>query len=300
MGGRLTVSSRVNCGSTFTFVLPYKVSPMCDDSSDDADELSDMTDHDAATEDETAGYFLFQPRTLGSLFSNGSTRTQKLLPNNIGFANSHKLNGFPDSCYSLLPHNDRTKETASVEDACSTAEVADTLSEPASSFTHSLEPANGNVACRSKQCQEDTNRKLQNTECSREVDSRPKTSESQVSSQAQEKSEVSSQCTSGSNPQVATTKLQPKILLVEDNKINVMVALSMMKQLGLSIDVVNNGVEAVQAVQGNCYDLVLMVSSRLLKFILLEILSATFSHLRTYAHQQTATIFGFLSSEGKS
>lgn len=114
MGGRLTVSSRVNCGSTFTFVLPYKVSPMCDDSSDDADELSDMTDHDAATEDETAGYFLFQPRTLGSLFSNGSTRTQKLLPNNIGFANSHKLNGFPDSCYSLLPHNDRKPKIVAV------------------------------------------------------------------------------------------------------------------------------------------------------------------------------------------
>ncbi|KAI8020449.1 Histidine kinase 5 [Camellia lanceoleosa] len=38
--------------------------------------------------------------------------------------------------------------------------------------------------------------------------------------------------------------LKPKILLVEDNKINVMVTRSMMKQLGHTIDVVNNGVEA--------------------------------------------------------
>ncbi|XP_058002133.1 histidine kinase 5 isoform X2 [Hevea brasiliensis] len=134
MGGRLTVSSRVNCGSTFTFVSPYKVSPMCD-SSDDADELS---------------------------------------------------------------------------------------------------------------------------ECSREADARPKTSEPKGSSQAQEKSEISSQCTTGNSPQVQTSKLQPKILLVEDNKINVMVTRSMMKQLGHSMDVVNNGVEAVRAVQCNCYDLILM------------------------------------------
>ncbi|CAL5361107.1 unnamed protein product [Camellia sinensis] len=51
---------------------------------------------------------------------------------------------------------------------------------------------------------------------------------------------------------------KPKILLVEDNKINVMVTRSMMKQLGHTIDVVNNGVEAVRAAQSCTYDLVLM------------------------------------------
>ncbi|KAE8654763.1 hypothetical protein F3Y22_tig00117047pilonHSYRG00141 [Hibiscus syriacus] len=50
----------------------------------------------------------------------------------------------------------------------------------------------------------------------------------------------------------------PNILLVEDSKINVMVAQSMLKQLGHTIDVVNNGVEAVCAVQKRSYDLVLM------------------------------------------
>ncbi|KAI8009229.1 Histidine kinase 5 [Camellia lanceoleosa] len=53
--------------------------------------------------------------------------------------------------------------------------------------------------------------------------------------------------------------LKPKIFLVEDNKINTMVTRSMMKQLGHTIDVVNNGVEAVRAVQSCTYDLVLMV-----------------------------------------
>ncbi|XP_065848679.1 histidine kinase 5 [Euphorbia lathyris] len=212
MGGTLTVSSRVNYGSTFTFVLPYKVSSACD-SSDDPDELSEMSDHE---EDETAGFFMFQPRTLGSLFSsNGSTRTQELATHSVRCNNSHKLNGFSDNIYSFSADNVRPKDSApSVEDACSTSEVAE-RSEP----DHSPEPLS------------------------------KKTSERQGTCPGHERSDISSQCSS---------KLQPKILLVEDNKINLMVAESMMKQLGHSIDVVNNGLEAVRAVQCNYYDLVLM------------------------------------------
>ncbi|CAK7354096.1 unnamed protein product [Dovyalis caffra] len=74
----------------------------------------------------------------------------------------------------------------------------------------------------------------------------------------QEKSAVSSQCTSSSIPQEPESKPKPKILLVEDNKINVMVTKSMMKQLGHTMDVVNNGAEAVRAVQSCFYDLILM------------------------------------------
>ena len=55
---------------------------------------------------------------------------------------------------------------------------------------------------------------------------------------------------------------QPKILLVEDNKINIMVAKSMMKQLGYTMDIANNGVEAINAVKDTSYDLVLMVRSK--------------------------------------
>ncbi|KAJ6406098.1 hypothetical protein OIU84_009760 [Salix udensis] len=132
MGGRLTVSSKVKCGSTFTFVLPYKLSSNCD-SSDDPDDLSEMADHDALLEDETAGFFQFQPRTLGSLFSsNGSTRTQKLLPNSIGFSNSPKFKVVSEDSCSFPSGNVRLKETTSVEDACSMVEVAETLSEPES------------------------------------------------------------------------------------------------------------------------------------------------------------------------
>ncbi|KAJ6745282.1 HISTIDINE KINASE CYTOKININ RECEPTOR [Salix koriyanagi] len=256
MGGRLTVSSKVKCGSTFTFVLPYKLSSNCD-SSDDPDDLSEMADHDALLEDETAGFFQFQPRTLGSLFSsNGSTRTQKLLPNSIGFSNSPKFKVVSEDSCSFPSGNVRLKETTSVEDACSMVEVAETLCEPESSFSHSPDSVNENVVCRRKKCLDDTRSKIPNgtancndhTESSKEVLGDPP-----GSCKEQEKSAISS-----SIPQEPEPKPKPKILLVEDNKINVMVTKSMMKRLGHTMDVVSNGVEAVRAVQSCSYDLILM------------------------------------------
>ncbi|WJX16156.1 Histidine kinase 5 [Trifolium repens] len=65
MGGHLTVTSKEHCGSTFTFILPYKVSTTCDNS-DDQDELSDVDNND---DDTTEGFFQFPPQTLGSLFT---------------------------------------------------------------------------------------------------------------------------------------------------------------------------------------------------------------------------------------
>ena len=48
------------------------------------------------------------------------------------------------------------------------------------------------------------------------------------------------------------------ILLAEDNPINQKVALSMLKRLGYSADVVNNGIEALKAMDEKHYDVVLM------------------------------------------
>jgi PAS domain S-box-containing protein len=48
------------------------------------------------------------------------------------------------------------------------------------------------------------------------------------------------------------------ILLVEDNVVNQQVALGMLKKLGLNADVVNNGLEAIEAFKSPEYDLVLM------------------------------------------
>ncbi len=48
------------------------------------------------------------------------------------------------------------------------------------------------------------------------------------------------------------------VLLVEDNEINQMVANDMLEDMGLSVDVADNGALAVEAVEKNTYDIVLM------------------------------------------
>ncbi|KAL8499444.1 hypothetical protein ACS0TY_022420 [Phlomoides rotata] len=126
MGGQLTVSSVEHHGSTFTFVLPYKVSSM----SDDPDELSD-TEHQDGTEDDLhSGVFVFQPRSLGPLFTcQSSTRTPKILPNSYEL-NANKIDESPSEedakgrCLSLKnvkssgrfhPYDHKSPETRRVE-----------------------------------------------------------------------------------------------------------------------------------------------------------------------------------------
>lgn len=261
MGGQLTVSSIEHRGSTFTFVLPYKVSTSSEHS-DDPDELTDMADYDAASDDEVAeSYFQFQPRTLGSLFSsNGTSRTQKLLP--------HKLNGLSQNSYSFPYNNIRQEEMALVENCCSAVtDVAETLSEPESSMSHIPDSNCEAPARKDRHGQDDSNSPSQNStsdsnhraQASRENGVAAKMREPQGTCERQEKSDADSECSSGSSSKIPKSTSKPKILLVEDNKINVMVAQSMMKQLGQSLEVVNNGVEAVRAVQRCSYDLILMV-----------------------------------------
>ncbi|TYH69644.1 hypothetical protein ES332_D05G069700v1 [Gossypium tomentosum] len=267
MGGRLTVSSQVHCGSTFTFILPYKVSLSCDHSDDADDNLSDMDDHGATDDDATAGFFQFQPRTLGSLFaSNGSSRTQNLLAHNIGYVNSHKINGFSENCYSFPTSNGQTKEMDLFEDACSVAEALEISPEPESSFSHSPDHDNESAICRDEHHHNVVNAENKVStrdvsscsETSREVDVKEKITEPQLPAERQGRSDSGFQSTLNSSREASNSISKPKILLVEDNKINVMVTRSMMKQLGHTIDVVSNGVEAVRAIQYHSYDLVLM------------------------------------------
>ncbi|CAJ2675128.1 histidine kinase 5-like [Trifolium pratense] len=253
MGGRLTVTSKEHCGSTFTFILPYKVSTTCDNS-DDPDELSDVENDD----DTTEGFFQFQPRTLGSLFtSNGSTRLHRI---------SHKFNGFPDNnCHSNLSSNIISNGTNSLEDASSVTVDASDMSESTSSSTHSTETKHESLVNGNKQNHDNkVHDKLQNgfaisSQCkdaSREMNLETKSSEPKQICQGQAK-EDSTTSTSISS-EVTKSTLKPSILLVEDNKINIMVTKSMMKQLGYTMDVVNNGVEAIHAVQSHSYDIILM------------------------------------------
>jgi len=61
---------------------------------------------------------------------------------------------------------------------------------------------------------------------------------------------------------VSNASLEPfskkRLLVVEDNKVNQQVIIIMLRHLGLSADVANDGVEAVEALQNKDYDLILM------------------------------------------
>ena len=50
----------------------------------------------------------------------------------------------------------------------------------------------------------------------------------------------------------------PKVLLVEDNKVNQMVASSILKKRGMKVSIANDGIEAVEACMAESFDLILM------------------------------------------
>ncbi|CAN8299118.1 unnamed protein product [Cochlearia groenlandica] len=240
MGGQLTVTSQVNAGSTFTFILPYKIATS-DDHSDDQDEFSDMVDNQPEPDDTTEGYFQFKP-LLGSIYSNGGPiNGNNFLPHKVMLPGPPPLkliNGFVAD-----PSNDiGQSEMVHVENG---GYIDETRLRTSSG--HCLESAhqyeNGNGRCLSKELES-----CSSSQASSEGGTLEMESEQTVSSQREEeKAETELNETS-----------KPKILLVEDNKINIMVAKSMMKQLGYTIDIANNGVEAITAIECSSYDLVLM------------------------------------------
>lgn len=60
----------------------------------------------------------------------------------------------------------------------------------------------------------------------------------------------------GSSKPMLNTEL--RLLLVEDNEINQLLACAILEKIGYAVDVVENGAKAVEAIQNKAYDLVLM------------------------------------------
>ncbi|MCL7050055.1 hypothetical protein MKW94_016128 [Papaver nudicaule] len=267
MGGHLTVTSTVHSGSTFTFLLPYKVSP----EREPLDDFEDMDGHevvslsDGNTDEIDSGVYLFEPRTLSSLFSSdgSSSRTTKPSTNKLGYNNMNKLNKFSQDTFAFnSKYNCTSRGVASLGDASSVTDAAEPFSQPKTSLEQETNSDNRNGSYRSDPCHSELNSPQQQNYATGSPRSERKWVETDkmhrkiMQDTGQRQDNDGGKC--NDSTELNKPNLKPKILLVEDSKINVLVANKMMKQLGHTLDIVNNGAEAIRAVQNHRYDLVLM------------------------------------------
>lgn len=263
MGGRLTVKSKENCGSTFTFVLPYKVASRREHS-DDTDEDSSISDSEVMTDttpDEINGSFIFKPRTLGTLFSSDDSVKVKtnMLCNNVVEPLSSQ-NGMSEVSDSFSSNSCLSRETASA-DGFSSVNSCNNLGSPRQELQvayRSSESLNRRKCLDDDSCSVNSSR-TQSTRSSEYGATRCSGDSHTSVSNGHRHGTAEFRNTSNESIEEKKGSAAPKILLVEDNKINIMVAQSMMKQLGHSAVIASNGLEAIRAVQRSQYDLILMV-----------------------------------------
>ncbi|XP_031482464.1 histidine kinase 5 [Nymphaea colorata] len=265
MGGKLSVTSHENCGSTFTFVLPCHV-PQEEEVSDDTDnEIGGLPNHHTLSfsgmEEAKEGHFHFPPRVLLSV---GGRMKPSPLNNNLTNTINATI-GLPPVLTQPCSLNHGAREPA-LDDSCSLTNTSESfLDHEGSSERHLRLDSDDKNMTKS----DDNVNDQRNSSCdtlSHEICEAPSSSkmmgleECQKTHQSQEDEKSAKSCGTAtvSTLEPKNSRSKPRILLVEDNKINVMVARSMMKQLGHHIDVVYNGLEAVHAVQSSEYDLVLM------------------------------------------
>ncbi|XP_038984870.1 histidine kinase 5-like [Phoenix dactylifera] len=275
MGGNLTVTSKEHCGSTFTFVLPCKV-PSKRENSDDHDENEAISDSEITADsssDEINGSFVFKPLTRGTLFSSdGSMVCKTKLFGSSMLDALHISNGLSESdSYSSNDCTSRKRLSSDRVSAISDAKKmqAEPKGPAQQSLGHNVNDF-GRINKRDEGCQDSTNGFVMHKFDSSIMDSsrtQRNTGLQQGKMASSERANMAESVKSLPTCQSPTHEKEDtcmsdgssfKILLVEDNKINVMVAQSMMRQLGHRIDVVNNGLEAIRALQRSHYDLIFM------------------------------------------
>ncbi|CAD6336008.1 unnamed protein product [Miscanthus lutarioriparius] len=231
MGGTLIVVSKENEGSTFTFVLPCKI-PVKEEHSDDPDEVHSSRNDSANSDIE--GSFFFKPQMRASLLSPG-----------VSIMNNTKLFGAKLMCYDPPDISDDRKLSSNG------------FSSTEHNFTNTstaLQPNGANVRSTAEEEHDNAMVLELNSQAERVSSSRGDLLSVSGAAPCKVLEEQSHHKKSKCSP----TSNKAKILLVEDNKVNIIVAKSMLEQLGHAIDIVNNGMQAIRAVQQHQYDLILM------------------------------------------
>ena len=282
MGGSLTVTSEENVGSTFTFKLPIQVAR---ERSVSTGQLSDevyniMTNEarlDSAAESlastKEVGYFHFtskvtpisQPQSLTLSSRSSSTLMANSITSSSAASNSEEyVNKVTSPCQPSGRTNNSLKETEKVvssqtarslgsfQDSSPEFMDVDSLASDRNSSGHLKVTQRGQVP----------------------IWSFPKARSStgwgptRKGRKSHERRAPSIPPAPSSSTATAPTTERPqrpsRILLAEDNKVNVMVAQSMLKRLGHKLEVASNGADALQALQQKSYDLILMVCIQLM------------------------------------
>ncbi|KAL5199244.1 hypothetical protein ABZP36_020447 [Zizania latifolia] len=238
MGGTLNVVSKENDGSTFSFILPCKIT-VKEDHSDDPDVMP--SSHGDFTTSDIEGSFLFKPQARPCLLSSGvSVMKNKFIGCNLmSYDPPNRL----ENCKLF------SNGFASAEDnsANSTSTASCQSNGPSTRSTDEEQHDNAMVIDLNRQAEWISSSQGGTTSVSG-----PNIHEERGPCKVLEEKSLhkKSKCSQSSN--------KAKILLVEDNKVNIMVAKSMLEQLGHGIDIVNNGMQAIHAVQRCQYDIILM------------------------------------------
>lgn len=289
MGGSLTVTSDENVGSTFTFKLPIQVAR---EQSLSTGQLSEevyniMTKEatlDGAAENlastKEVGYFHFtskvtpisQPQSLTLSSRSSSTLMANSITSSSAASNSEEYFSKATSpCQPSTPTSNRLKEAkrvvsskiasslGSFQDSSPELMEVDSLASDSSGYI----PGLSMPQCQSPGQSKVTQRGQVPSWSFPKARSSTGLGPTRKGRKSQERRAPSVPPAPSSSTATATTTERPqrpsRILLAEDNKVNVMVAQSMLKRLGHKLEVASNGADALQALQQKSYDLILMV-----------------------------------------